>query len=228
MLSGSLAQHFQESKSARMSEFIEKMVINIDEQTKMINEKRSSLTGRYLMGTEQDEDDVLKCYHRIEVLFQQLRIDANLSVWSIVNEQLANTRLEAILPSKSAIYNSLLSFEINRLRCTKGTRLQVLLELDNWAQNPNAPNIYWMIGMAGTGKTTIAYTLAESLKARKALGASFFCTCISGECRDVGRIIPTIAYQLAHYSTSFQSALARILGNEPDIGHQTLTSQFER
>ncbi|GAB1525243.1 hypothetical protein RhiTH_008401 [Rhizoctonia solani] len=36
------------------------------------------------------------------------------------------------------------------------------------------PNVYWMNGMAGTGKTTIAYTFAESLKVTRTLLAQAF------------------------------------------------------
>ncbi|CAE6346739.1 unnamed protein product [Rhizoctonia solani] len=227
-LSELLTRHLQEAKSARMSEFIERMAISVSEQTRIISEKRDRSRRRYLAENEQDEDDILSAYRRIEALFRQLQADANLSIWSIANEHLVNTRLEAMSPSKSTSYNSILSLEVNRRACTRDTRVQVLSELDSWSRNPDAPNIYWMNGMAGTGKTTIAYTFADTLKSRKALGASFFCTRTSGECRDVGRIIPTIAYQLARYSTPFQSALAHVLGNDPDIGSRTIANQFER
>ncbi|KAF8696469.1 WD40 repeat-like protein, partial [Rhizoctonia solani] len=85
-----------------------------------------------------------------------------------------------------------------------------------------------MNGMAGTGKTNIAYTFAESLKARGLLGASFLCTRTSSECQDVGRIIPTITYQLARYSMSFQSAVVKVLGSDPDIGTRAITEECER
>ncbi|CCO36997.1 hypothetical protein BN14_11147 [Rhizoctonia solani AG-1 IB] len=122
----------------------------------------------------------------------------------------------------------MLGVEVKRRACANNTRIQLLREINNWSHDPGAPNIYWMNGMAGTGKTTIAYTFSESLKARKTLGASFFCSRASGECRDVGRIIPAIAYQLARYSRPFQVTLTHILGNDPDIGTQTITHQFER
>ncbi|KAF8761809.1 WD40 repeat-like protein [Rhizoctonia solani] len=37
----------------------------------------------------------------------------------------------------------------------------VLAELAEWANSPDAPPVLWMNGMAGTGKTTIAYGLDE-------------------------------------------------------------------
>lgn len=84
-----------------------------------------------------------------------------------------------------------------------------------------------MNGMAGTGKTTIACTLSKTLETRKQLGASFFCTRTSPECRSAKRIVPTIAYQLARYSRPFQSALCRAIEKDPDIGTRQIHLQFE-
>lgn len=85
-----------------------------------------------------------------------------------------------------------------------------------------------MSGMAGTGKTTIASTLAKTLESRGQLGASFFCTRTSPDCRDAGRIVPTIAYQLARRSTPFRSTVCEALDKDPDIGSRNITIQFER
>ncbi|KAB5587972.1 Vegetative incompatibility protein HET-E-1 [Ceratobasidium theobromae] len=82
--------------------------------------------------------------------------------------------------------------------------------------------------MAGTGKTTIACTFSERLEEQKQLGASFFCTRTSPECRDANQIIPTIAYQLAQCSVPFQSALCEVLSHHRDISSAKIPKQFER
>ena len=44
--------------------------------------------------------------------------------------------------------------------CLKDTRILVLDELSNWAQSPSSPDTnktLWLYGLAGTGKSTIAY-----------------------------------------------------------------------
>ncbi|CCO36406.1 Vegetative incompatibility protein HET-E-1 [Rhizoctonia solani AG-1 IB] len=227
-LSISLSQHLEESKSASMTEFVERMSIAVKEQTEIIASKQRNGAGRDLAQAQEDQDEVINAFRRIESLFRQLQSDASLSVWNTVDEHHVYTRLEALLPSKLAAHNSRLAPEIKRRACTHDTRVQILLELNEWSLDLAVPNIYWMNGMAGTGKTTIAYTFSESLKVRKTLGASFFCSRTSGECRDIGRIMPTIAYQLARYSRPFQVALARILGSDPDIGTQSITHQFEK
>jgi hypothetical protein len=80
--------------------------------------------------------------------------------------------------------------------------------------------------MAGTGKTTIAYSLSEMLEDVCQLGASFFCSRLVPHCRDVNKIIPTIAYQLAAFSYPFRSALCDVLKDDQDVGSYNLRTQF--
>lgn len=131
-------------------------------------------------------------------------------------------------PAKLACFNSQLSREIVRRQCTEGTRKAILSEVDGWCDDPDAQPIYWMDGMAGTGKTTIACTLSALLDARGQLGASFFCTSTSAECQDANRILPTIAYQLACQSTPYQSALCQALEKDKHVCSLDISVQFER
>lgn len=82
--------------------------------------------------------------------------------------------------------------------------------------------------MAGTGKTTIACSKCEALERNHQLGASFFCTRNSPECRSAKKIVPTIAYQLARYSRPFQAALCQVLEKDPDVGTRKISLQLER
>ncbi|KAG8730831.1 hypothetical protein FRC11_005688, partial [Ceratobasidium sp. 423] len=85
----------------------------------------------------------------------------------------------------------------------------------------------WMNGMAGTGKTTIAYTLAKELHESGKLAACFFCSRLIPELREVHRIIPTIAYQLARFSEAFAVQLCEALATEPELGHSNIPRQFD-
>ncbi|KAB5587757.1 Vegetative incompatibility protein HET-E-1 [Ceratobasidium theobromae] len=229
-LSKSLMQHIGESRSFLMTsgDMPNNLSRSIEEQARSLQEKQTHGMGNRLVGASIDEQELIKHNRKIESLIRQLQTDVSLSTWSVANEQLANTRLEALTPAKSAHHDSSLSMEISRRTCTEGTRTTILSGLDEWSSDPNAKAIYLMSGMAGTGKTTIACSLSEKLEERKQLAASFFCSRTSPECRQVQRIIPTIAYQLARYSIPFQVALCEILGTDPDIGLRNIGKQFER
>jgi hypothetical protein len=139
-----------------------------------------------------------------------------------------DTRLRQLSAAQRAKYNSSLTDQIRRCMCTAGTRELILGKLSTWTKNPDAPKLYWMNGMAGTGKTTIAYTLCKRLNDAHQLGASFFCSRSLPDCRDAGRIVPTIAYQLARFSHPFQEALCQVLAVDPDIGTCDIMDQFEK
>ncbi|KAB5588941.1 hypothetical protein CTheo_7619 [Ceratobasidium theobromae] len=227
-LGESLTLHLKEANSTRMSRCIANVAMGIEQQAKILKEKEKRGTGRRLLEASADEEEVMRHYRKIESLFRRLQADANLSTWSIANEVLANARLKDLAPAKLANYDSNLSIEISRRKCTEGTRTAIISEMDHWSLDPNAPDLYLMSGMAGTGKTTIACSFANQLDERKQLAASFFCTRTSPECRNANRIVPTIAYQLARYSAPFQSALCEILGEDPDIGTKNIVKQFEQ
>ena len=77
--------------------------------------------------------------------------------------------------------------------------------------------------MAGTGKTTIAYSFCEQLHDDGILGASFICSRSRSDCNDVGRIFPTIAYELARSREAIAVALLEVLKRDPSA---SLTRQF--
>ena len=87
--------------------------------------------------------------------------------------------------------------------------------------------IYWLNGLAGTGKSTIAQTIAERLFADGDLGASFFCSRDFEDRRNLHYIFPTLAFQLAHRYPGFRSILVPLLRSNPDIGHESLFNQMK-
>jgi hypothetical protein len=106
------------------------------------------------------------------------------------------------------------------------TREAILAKLMSWATDVTNTKIYWLNGMAGTGKTAIAYSFAEILDDIQMLGATFFCSRIEDDARNVGRIFPTIAYQMALRFPSMWHAIADIIRRDPDAGHRSLRRQF--
>ena len=127
-----------------------------------------------------------------------------------------------------AQYNSGYSTTAGRRGCTAETREAILADLKLWVEDPNGAKVYWMDGMAGTGKTTILYSLCKWLEEIGQLGGSFCCSRGLSSCRDVNNIVPTIADQLAQYSPAFRAALCRVLQEDPKAGAKDVRSQFQK
>jgi hypothetical protein len=87
--------------------------------------------------------------------------------------------------------------------------------------------VYWLNGLAGTGKSTIAQTIAERIFADGRLGASFFCSRDFKDRRDLHYIFPTLAFQLAYKYPEFRSILVPLLQSNPDIAHESLYNQMK-
>ncbi|KII90873.1 hypothetical protein PLICRDRAFT_83876, partial [Plicaturopsis crispa FD-325 SS-3] len=110
--------------------------------------------------------------------------------------------------------------------CMAGTRTTLLSEIDKWPTTGGKAKIYWLNGIAGTGKTAVATSVAYRFKAQKMLGATFFCSHSDAERRDAQHILPTIAYGLALSLPAFSTALVQILKAEPDVGHHALSDSL--
>ena len=126
--------------------------------------------------------------------------------------------------AKLAAYNA--KSHADRRCCTAKTREKILADLVAWALDAGDTSIYWLNGMAGTGKTTIAYTFSQILDNIEILGSSFFCSHLDTDSSNAGLIFPTLAYELARHSTAASTALLNALEKDRNAGHKTMRDQF--
>ena len=124
--------------------------------------------------------------------------------------------LERLRPSAKADHRTVLTDRaLQREECTAGTRVEILEDITNWANDSSSgsPRVFWLTGQAGSGKTTIAYTIAKRFEKDgttdqfTVLGGNFLCSRQFEETRERTRVVPTIAYQLARKCQSYADAL---------------------
>ena len=115
-----------------------------------------------------------------------------------------------------------------RKGCLKGTRGAVLDEIGLWTRDFNKLPVYWLNGLAGTGKSTIAQTISERTFADGRLGASFFCSRDFEDRSNLQFIFPTLAVQLARNYPAFRSIFIPLVQSDPDIAHESLYDQMDR
>ncbi|KZV65025.1 hypothetical protein PENSPDRAFT_704841, partial [Peniophora sp. CONT] len=112
--------------------------------------------------------------------------------------------------------------------CMEGTRVGVLEDLRAWSRDPHAHRIYWLNGMAGTGKSAIARSFCHILRQDDLLGGSFFCSRGGSDGdRDANRILYTLAASLASRSAWFKDSLASELERVPFSAKWNLQLQIE-
>ncbi|KAG8703362.1 hypothetical protein FRC08_002914 [Ceratobasidium sp. 394] len=135
------------------------------------------------------------------------------------------SRLRDLGQSHAAWYSSAESKKLYRDECTPDTRVEALERFRVWRDGEKTEKIYWLNGMAGTGKTTLSYTLCKQLEHEQRLAANFFCSRQLPDCKKAHRILPTIACQLADFSYPFRYALSSILRQDPNVHTRRISEQ---
>lgn len=108
--------------------------------------------------------------------------------------------------------------------CIADTRVDLLQHLRDWSVRHERP-IFWLSGMAGTGKSTISRTLANTLKGQQILGSNFFFSRGSGEANSAVNFVGTIAVQLASRFPQFKQNLYKAIEEHPDTIRQGRRNQ---
>ena len=111
--------------------------------------------------------------------------------------------------------------------CLRGTRESVLDGIMRWAKDPQDKQVFWLNGLAGTGKSTIAQTFSEVAAENGILGASFFCSREYLDRRELKNIFPTLAYQLSCQYPAFRRHIIRTIKKDPAVASNSLISQLE-
>jgi NACHT domain len=159
---------------------------------------------------------LLKCLH-IVLIFQLNKQDADLA------EQ---ERQLAKLPcADGAAFNSR-TWE-HKPQCLPETRVDILEHIMTWSRNPDSAHIFWLNGMAGTGKSTIARTVARRLNEKQCLGASFFFSRGGGDLGHAGMFFTTLAAQLATTLPTLRPYICRAIAEKFNISNQGLAEQWK-
>jgi len=109
----------------------------------------------------------------------------------------------------------------------EGTRVSLLKDLQQWSMDFTTPPIFWLDGMAGTGKSAIARSFCRSLHESHRLGGSFFCRRGNESRANVKRILPTLAWFFARQYSQYKSTLFEVLRDAPDVADYTIQRQVE-
>jgi hypothetical protein len=131
--------------------------------------------------------------------------------------------LDRLKPVRSAFHNATGAAPA----CLAGTRTKLLADIEQWMKDPATTRVYWLTGVVGTGKTTIAQSVASMAQDLRCLAASFFFSRTRGgaERRQSGSVIPTIAYQFARKYEVFRAPICDAITSDMDIYGGLMTDQ---
>jgi hypothetical protein len=114
------------------------------------------------------------------------------------------------------------------LPCMEGTRESILGKIDGWLEDVNAPNVLWIMGCPGSGKSTITSSLVCRLMKHGRMGSSFNFKRGDVMLSDPAVVWHTIAHDLTRYDTSFASMLVEVLREgSVDLERPDIALHFE-
>ncbi|KAF7136923.1 hypothetical protein CNMCM5793_006585 [Aspergillus hiratsukae] len=112
--------------------------------------------------------------------------------------------------------------------CLPETRTELRSQISKWAESSDSKCLFWLNGMAGTGKSTIARTIAQSFKDKGQLGATFFFRRGEADRGNVKYLISTITRQLVTKYRQLVPDVLDAIKNDPNIASKFLSEQFEK
>jgi hypothetical protein len=132
--------------------------------------------------------------------------------------------------AKGAMFNS---YDVDHTTCHPATRVDLLRQIQDWARQPHSKSIFWLNGMAGTGKSTISWTIAKWLTGQGCngvvdLGASFFFKRREGDRGSALRFFSTITRDLVLKVPGLDNLVAKVVASDPSIFNKALGEQFDK
>jgi hypothetical protein len=128
----------------------------------------------------------------------------------------------------NAAYNSREREAEHASTCLEGTREDVIRKISGWVQGNTDLPICWLQGPAGSGKSTVAHTIAKQCADDQKLAFSFFFSRGKLDRSDTTKFFPTFAHQLAQFFPAIQSSMQHALAGDVSIPFQRLDDQIKK
>ncbi|THU80855.1 WD40 repeat-like protein [Dendrothele bispora CBS 962.96] len=215
-----------QGNSSEMEHHFKELAGKLDSVNRKLREKLDHSALRRTFQADRDTQEIESYYQELQKAYNQCKTQILFKIERDTTKILKTLIMSMLKNSKKALYD----VSPDKTLCIKDTRVTILNEIMDWVHNssPDAPLGYWMCGMAGTGKSTIAKTLCSELEKQQLLAGSFFCSRQIPECREYYYIIPTIAYQLAYYCCTFGETLQKVLEEDPRIADKGPSIQVKK
>jgi hypothetical protein len=117
----------------------------------------------------------------------------------------------------------------DRTECLPSTRQDILCHIMDWVTSTSdSQNVFWLYGLAGSGKSTLSTTVASYFRGIGRLGAFIFFDRSFPERSHPSKVIRTLAYRLGLFDNRIGAAISEAINNFPSITDSSLDIQFTK
>ncbi|QYT02124.1 hypothetical protein H0G86_009131 [Trichoderma simmonsii] len=170
--------------------------------------------------------EVHEIFAAIERQKANILLNVNIEQTSVLLDVHQEIVLSKLRIADAAPFDSSIDGEVSY--CLEGTRNHIIQQIEDWSSRPDSQSIFWLNGTAGTGKSTISRTVAQSFSNKSILGASFFFKRGEGDRGRASFLFTTIAAQLVRRIPSIAPGVREVLNLEPQIHEKPLREQFQK
>ncbi|KAK8235038.1 hypothetical protein IWZ00DRAFT_564758 [Phyllosticta capitalensis] len=177
---------------------------------------------RFSSRKEQGYKDLVKAFQSLKEIIDKAACKRKEDVDSVMLEKLE--KLKDKLPyADGAAYNHR---KQQARKCTEKTREKILDDIQSW-QKQDVHNVFWLQGMAGAGKSTIARTVAERANEDGFAVGSFFFRRGDDALGKSDKFVTTIVRELAVHPALCE-IFVHALSKPNDVAIRDLEHQWQR
>ncbi|CCA72180.1 related to archipelago beta form (F-box-WD40 repeat protein) [Serendipita indica DSM 11827] len=111
--------------------------------------------------------------------------------------------------------------------CLQGTRQAVLETIWRWAEDDMSEKpIFWLCDIAGSGKSTVAMSVAQAWRSEGTLGAQFFFSLANSEGSTTEKFCSTLARELVQHMPELAPHIAETVKRNPAIMRSSFQDQI--
>ncbi|KAL5614412.1 uncharacterized protein BROUX77_000249 [Berkeleyomyces rouxiae] len=224
-------QRYRETVSLALQVDTAEVLLDVDRNVEHIVEGVS----RVDIKVEQIVEGVDQVDMKVEQLVEDTRkivqdVDRVDNKVEQIDQRLLNADEKAALDklqiAAGAAFNS--QDEEHNPFCLPDTRVDLIKDIHKWADDPEAKSLFWLNGMAGTGKSTISRTICRQFLESRRLGSSFFFKRGEGDRGNLTRFVATIATQLVEMHPKVRRFIKSAIDLDKNISTKTTRVQFEK